>query len=328
MPTAQRPQAVAVDVVETLVSLDAAAVALDDQGLGPDAVERLFTRLLRDGFALAASGAYRPFRDVADSALAAIAPALAASQREAVLAAFSRLDAHPDSRPALEHLSGAGLAVAALTNGAAATTTALLERTGLDALVPRVISIDEVQAWEPAPAPYRHAADVLGVKPRRLAPRLAPDQGTMRVSGRNEPQANQNVSTCTTGSKVFPVRGPSIAWPSTFQTLPVWSSTNPSSVRVNDNVRPSTTGTNTPEAPTSLPAATEPLSSAEAVPGSSHTTSSVPPTSTSSTPRSVSSSRRTATASPSRSMPITRSLAASRSSTSPSNRKAGGSMSS
>jgi 2-haloacid dehalogenase len=151
------------------VSLDAVAVALEDHGAGPDAGERLFSRLLRDGFALAASGAYRPFRDVADSALAAIAPALAASQREAVLAAFSRLDAHPDARPALEHLSGAGLAVAALTNGAAATTTALLERTGLDALVARVISIDEVQAWKPAPAPYRHAADVLGVKPRRLA---------------------------------------------------------------------------------------------------------------------------------------------------------------
>jgi 2-haloacid dehalogenase len=169
MPPARRPQAVAVDVVETLVSLDAVAVALEDHGLGPDAGERLFTLLLRDGFALAASGAYRPFRDVADGALAAVAPALAVSQREVVLAAFSRLDAHPDARPALERLRGAGLAVAALTNGAAATTTALLARTGLDELVPRVISIDEVQAWKPAPAPYLHAADVLGVEPRRLA---------------------------------------------------------------------------------------------------------------------------------------------------------------
>ena len=125
----------AVDVVETLVSLDAVVVALEDHGAGPDAGERLFSRLLRDGFALAASGAYRPFHEVADSALAAVAPTLAASHREAVLATFSRLDAHPDARPALEHLRGAGLAVAALTNGAAATTTALLERTGLNALV-------------------------------------------------------------------------------------------------------------------------------------------------------------------------------------------------
>ncbi|MGH9192801.1 MAG: HAD family hydrolase [Acidimicrobiales bacterium] len=169
MPAARRPWAVAVDVVETLVSLDAVAVALEDHGLGPDAGGWLFSRLLRDGFALACSGAYRPFHDVADSALAAMAPALAASQRRAVLAAFSRLDAHADARPALEDLRGAGLRVVALTNGAASTTAALLERTGLDALVPRVISIDEVQAWKPAPAPYLHAAEVLGVEPRRLA---------------------------------------------------------------------------------------------------------------------------------------------------------------
>jgi 2-haloacid dehalogenase len=32
-----------------------------------------------------------------------------------------------------------------------------------------VISIDEVQAWKPAPAPYLHAAEVLGVEPPRLA---------------------------------------------------------------------------------------------------------------------------------------------------------------
>jgi 2-haloacid dehalogenase len=132
-------------------------------------VERLFTHLLRDGFALAASGAYRPFRDVADCALAAEAPALTASQREAVLGAFSLLDAHPDARPALEHLHRAGVPVVALTNGASATTTALLERAGLDTLVARVISVDEVRAWKPAPAPYRHAADVLGVEPGRLA---------------------------------------------------------------------------------------------------------------------------------------------------------------
>jgi 2-haloacid dehalogenase len=160
---------VAVDVVETLVSLDGVAAVLDELGVGGRALDRLFTRLLRDGFALAASGAYRPFREVADGALAAVAPVLTPGQRAEVLAAFARLDAHPDARPALERLQRAGVPVAALTNGAAATTTALLERAGLDALVDRVISIDEVQTWKPAPAPYRHAADVMGVAPRRVA---------------------------------------------------------------------------------------------------------------------------------------------------------------
>lgn len=166
---ATRPSAVTVDVVETLVSLDAVGAVLDELDAGADALDRFFTRLLRDGFALAASGAFRPFRDVADGAIAAVAPVLTEQHRAEVLAAFSRLDAYPDARPALERLHRAGVPVATLTNGAAATTTALLERAGLDSLVDRVISIDDVRTWKPAPAPYRHAADVMGVPPGRLA---------------------------------------------------------------------------------------------------------------------------------------------------------------
>jgi 2-haloacid dehalogenase len=160
---------VAVDVVETLVSLDAVAASLDAAGVRDQPLERFFTRLLRDGFALAASGAYRPFPDLADGALAAIAPGLTPDDREEVLGAFRRLGAHPDARPALERLAGSGLPVVTLTNGTAATTKALLERNGLDGLVTGVISIDEVQTWKPAPAPYLHAAGVLGVEPHRLA---------------------------------------------------------------------------------------------------------------------------------------------------------------
>jgi 2-haloacid dehalogenase len=115
MVAATRPSAVAVDVVETLVSLDAVAAVLEEFGVGPHALDRVFTRLLRDGFALAASGAYRPFREVADGALATVAPVLTAPQRTEVLAAFSRLDAHPDARPALERLHRAGVPVVALT---------------------------------------------------------------------------------------------------------------------------------------------------------------------------------------------------------------------
>jgi 2-haloacid dehalogenase len=169
MAAATRPSAVTVDVVETLVSLDAVAAVLEELAVGGHALDRFFTRLLRDGFALAASGTYKPFRDVADGALATVAPVLTARQRTEVLAAFARLNAYPDARPALYRLHRAGVPVATLTNGAAATTTALLERAGLDFLVDRVISIDDVRTWKPAPAPYRHAADVMGVEPRRLA---------------------------------------------------------------------------------------------------------------------------------------------------------------
>ena len=164
-----RPHAVAFDVVETLVSLDAVDRALDEAGVGPYGLERFFGQLLRTGSALAASRTYQPFGVVADAALASVAPDLTASEREEVLAAFARLDAHPDARPALERLSAAGVPAATLTNGTAANTTTLLARTGLDSLVARVITIEEVRTWKPAPAPYLHAAAVLDVDASRLA---------------------------------------------------------------------------------------------------------------------------------------------------------------
>jgi hypothetical protein len=47
-----RPHAVAVDGVETLVSLEGVAVSLDAAGVRGQPLERFFARLLRDGFAL------------------------------------------------------------------------------------------------------------------------------------------------------------------------------------------------------------------------------------------------------------------------------------
>lgn len=169
MATPHRPRAVAFDVVETLVSLDAVDLALDDAGVGPYGLERFFGRLLRTGFALAASQTYQPFGVVADTALADIAPGLGPGERKELLGAFARLDAHPDARPAVERVTDADLPVVALTNGSAENTKALLTRAGLDSLVSRVISIDEVRTWKPAAAPYLHAAAALEVEAPQLA---------------------------------------------------------------------------------------------------------------------------------------------------------------
>jgi 2-haloacid dehalogenase len=103
-----------------------------------------FGRLLRDGFALAASGAYAPFVQVAQGALIAAAPGLDVAARGRVLDAFSSLLPHADVRPALERLTAEAVPVVALANGPAGTTEGLLRAAGLAGLVARVISIDEV----------------------------------------------------------------------------------------------------------------------------------------------------------------------------------------
>lgn len=76
-----RPTAIAFDVVETLFSLEALDAPLAAIGAPPGLRELWFTRLLRDGFALAAADSYVPFAQVADGALASVLPTATSEQR-------------------------------------------------------------------------------------------------------------------------------------------------------------------------------------------------------------------------------------------------------
>lgn len=165
----RRPDAVVFDVVETLFGLDPVAAALESCGVAPAGLEVFFTRLLRDAFALGATGVTRPFAALADGALSVVAPTLDEDGRRTVLGAFGDLDAHPDVRPAIDRLRSAGVRVAALTNGSAGNTARLLERSGLGDDVELVMSVDDVGAWKPRPEPYHHALARLGLPGSRVA---------------------------------------------------------------------------------------------------------------------------------------------------------------
>lgn len=157
------------DVVETLFSLAPVARRLDAVGAGDHALDVWFARFLRDGFATAASGTYRSFRDVAASSLAGflgergVEPV--GESVEEVLAALADLEPHPDARPALEHLRACGLRAMTLTNGTADSTDRLLDRSGLRSLVEATVSVERVRLWKPRPEPYREACRVAGVAP-------------------------------------------------------------------------------------------------------------------------------------------------------------------
>lgn len=168
-----RPSVVAFDVVETLFSLEPLRARWCALGLPAEALELWFARLLRNAFALEASGTFQTFGEVAratlevllaEHGLVAAAPALGEA-----LAGFGELPAHADGAPALQLLHAAGVRLVALTNGEADNTRRLLGRAGLDRWIERVISIDEVRRWKPAREVYLHAARVMGVAPGALA---------------------------------------------------------------------------------------------------------------------------------------------------------------
>ncbi|MFE9657309.1 haloacid dehalogenase type II [Micromonospora sp. NPDC006431] len=161
-------EAVAFDVNETLFALDRLRPAFTDAGLDPQQVPVWFARLLRDGFALTALGGYRPFAEVAAETLRGLDPTVDDDAVAIVTTAMRHLDPHPDVQPALRTLHDAGVPLATLTNGSVDVAQALLQRAGLSGYLTRILSVDAVRRWKPAPEPYRYAATELAVTPAAL----------------------------------------------------------------------------------------------------------------------------------------------------------------
>jgi 2-haloacid dehalogenase len=169
----KRPTVVAFDVMETLFSMESMRPRLQAIGLPAHSVDAWYTRLIRDGMALDATGVYKPFGDVARAALEGLLAehglAIRAEQVDCVMAGLAELPAFPDVKPAFRQLRDAKVRVVSLTNGNADLTRKLLDRNGLSGLVERVISIDEVRHWKPNRAVYLHALKVIDVVPDRVA---------------------------------------------------------------------------------------------------------------------------------------------------------------
>jgi 2-haloacid dehalogenase len=164
----RRPAVVAFDVIETLMSLEPLRARLTEAGQPPALLEAWYTRTLRDGMALSATGDYVPFADVAEAALRGLTHyTISDEQVASVMAGWEELPAFPDALPAITRLTEAGVRVACLTNGSASLTSSFVNRAGLG--VDRVISVEEVYRWKPAGVVYLYAAEVLGVSPDRMA---------------------------------------------------------------------------------------------------------------------------------------------------------------
>ena len=165
-----RPAVVAFDVIETLMSIEPLRERLTAAGQPPHLLEAWYTRTLRDGMALSATGDYVAFTDVAESALRGLTNySLSDEQVAQIMAGFTELPAFPDAVPAITALTEAGVRVACLTNGSAYLASSFVNRSGLGALVDRVITVGEVFRWKPAGVVYRYAAEVMDIPAERMA---------------------------------------------------------------------------------------------------------------------------------------------------------------
>lgn len=167
---AGRVDAVAFDVLETLLDLDPIGARLEEVGQPAAVLGPFFMRFQRDAMALTLAG------DVADFTATA-RQALRTETRQAmtddaiahVLEGFAQVPAFPDAEPALRRLSEAGARVGCLTVGDPDNTRSFLAAAGLEAYVDTVVTSDTVGVWKPAPAVYHHTAAALGCEVERMA---------------------------------------------------------------------------------------------------------------------------------------------------------------
>src|SRR5690606_32436211 len=87
---------------------------------------------------------------------------LSGEEAQGLMEGMGDLPAHPDARPGLEALAGKGVRLAALTNSSSELAPRQLERAGLADLFERIMSVDAVGRFKPAPEVYHHSAEECG----------------------------------------------------------------------------------------------------------------------------------------------------------------------
>jgi 2-haloacid dehalogenase len=163
-----RPSVIVFDVNETLSDMAPMARRFTDVGAPGLLATVWFTALLRDGFALAASGGREPFTRLARGALEAVLAGAslnrpAAEAADHVLAGFSELSVHPDVPDGVRLLREGGLRLITLSNGSADVADRLLTEAGIRGEFEHLLSVEDAPAWKPALAAYAYAARACSV---------------------------------------------------------------------------------------------------------------------------------------------------------------------
>lgn len=163
-----RPAVLVFDVNETLSDMTAMADRFEDVGAPGLLAKSWFAGLLRDGFALTATGDSAPFADIGTHLLRVglgeheLTDDLDGAV-EHIMNGFGALAVHPDVPEGIRALDGLGIRLVTLSNGAAGIAHRLLTEAGVRDRVEHVLSVEDAGIWKPAAAAYRFALDRCGV---------------------------------------------------------------------------------------------------------------------------------------------------------------------
>ncbi|AOT04907.1 haloacid dehalogenase type II [Arthrobacter sp. U41] len=151
------------DVNETLSDMSPMGQRFSEVGAPPELAELWFAALLRDGFALTASGDNGSFAAIGADALRRLLSRVEPDRGleaavEHVMGGLAGLGVHPDVPAGVRSLSAAGFRLITLSNGSAQIARKLLSEAGIREEFEMLLSVEDAPAWKPARASYEYAA--------------------------------------------------------------------------------------------------------------------------------------------------------------------------
>ena len=168
-----RPDVIVFDVNETLSNMTPMAQRFADVGAPGELAAVWFASLLRDGFALTVTGDNEKFGRIAEGMLRTVLASASLNRppEDAVrhiLAGFTELSVHPDVPEGVRLLASDSISLVTLTNGSSVIAERLLTKAGLLDYFDRLLTVEDAQAWKPAPAAYAYAARACEVDAGRM----------------------------------------------------------------------------------------------------------------------------------------------------------------
>ncbi len=166
-----RPELLVFDVNETLSDMGPLSGRFEDVGAPEHLAKLWFAELLRDGFALTASGDIASFATLGAEALRVRlhGQSLRRPLEEAVghvMEGFSELAVHPDVVEGIRALGELGIRLVTLSNGSAAVADTLLQRAGVREEFESLLTVEDAGIWKPAARAYAYALEECAVEAR------------------------------------------------------------------------------------------------------------------------------------------------------------------
>jgi 2-haloacid dehalogenase len=163
------PSVIVFDVNETLSDMSPMAGRFADIGAPEHLAKLWFATLLRDGFALTAAGAQRPFVELGISALRAVLSGVELDRDPDaaighVMDGFTQLAVHPDVPDGVRALRSSGRRLVTLSNGSTQVAERLFTGAGIREEFEVLLSVEDAGAWKPARAAYEYAARTCGTE--------------------------------------------------------------------------------------------------------------------------------------------------------------------